>query len=61
MILDYSSAAALLGLKITTLRSMVARRQVPHIRLGKQLVRFDLAELERWLGECRVAAEAEQR
>lgn len=53
---DYSTAAEFLGLKVGTLRSMVARKQVPHIRLGPQLVRFDLAELEQWLRAHSVAA-----
>lgn len=59
MRVDYSAAAQYLGLKVGTLRSMVARKQVPHIRLGPQLVRFDLAELEKWLREHSVAANGE--
>lgn len=53
---DYREAAVYLGLKVGTLRSMVARKQVPHIRLGPQLVRFDLGELEQWLRAHSVAA-----
>jgi excisionase family DNA binding protein len=54
----YADAAKFLGIKVSTLRSMVHRRQVPHIRLGPQLVVFDLEELGRFLQECSVAATA---
>ncbi|WP_170230023.1 helix-turn-helix transcriptional regulator [Polyangium fumosum] len=47
--LDYAGAAELTGLARGTLRSMVARRQIPHIRLGARLVRFQRKDLERWL------------
>lgn len=54
--INYQDAASYLGIKVATLRSMVSRRQVPHIRLGPQLVRFDIDELEKWLREHSVAA-----
>ncbi len=54
--IDYTAAASLLGVKVTTLRSMVSRKQVPHIRLGAKLVRFDRDQLEQWLLEHSVAA-----
>jgi excisionase family DNA binding protein len=47
--LDYAGAAELTGLARGTLRSMVARRQIPHIRLGARLVRFQRNALEQWL------------
>ena len=49
--LDYKHAAALTGIKVNTLYSMVARREIPHLRLGPRLVRFSRTELERWLQE----------
>ena len=52
----YADAARHIGIKIATLRSMVHRLQVPHIRLGPQLVVFDLASLDQWLQSCTVAA-----
>jgi excisionase family DNA binding protein len=55
-LLDYGGAAALLGLKTVTLYSMVSRREVPHIRLGRRLVRFDPVELRTWLRERAVPA-----
>lgn len=54
-LMSYQEAADLLGLQPGTLYSMVSRRQIPHIRLGSRLVRFDRAELEAWLAERRVA------
>lgn len=47
--LDYSQAAARLGIKVSTLRSMVSRKQVPHIRLNAATVIFDADALEAWL------------
>jgi excisionase family DNA binding protein len=53
-LLDYPSAAAYLGVPIGTLRSMVSRKQVPHIRLTARVVRFDLAELDAMIEARRV-------
>lgn len=47
--IDYTAAAEILGVGVGTLRSMVHRKQVPHIRMGPKLVRFDRDELEQWL------------
>jgi excisionase family DNA binding protein len=49
--LAYSQAAAHLGIKIGTLRSMVCHQSVPHIRLGPRLVVFDSEQLDAWLAE----------
>ena len=45
----YHDAAELLAVPIGTLRSMVCRRQVPHIRLSPRIVIFDVDTLEGWL------------
>lgn len=45
----YHAAAQLLAVPIGTLRSMVCRRQVPHIRLSPRIVIFDVDALEGWL------------
>ena len=50
----YPVAAAITGLKIPTIQSMVCRRQVPFYRLGKRLVVFSRRELEAWMKERRV-------
>lgn len=49
--LPYPAAAAHTGLKVGTLRALVARKRVPHIRLGPRLVVFDREALDRWLAE----------
>lgn len=54
--LDYAGAAAFLGVKISTLRSLVSRGQVPHLRLTARLVVFELEALERWIDSKRVDA-----
>ena len=54
--IDYARAAVVLGVKVGTLRSMVSRGQVPHIRLSPRLVVFDIADLQAHLDAHRVAA-----
>jgi len=56
MIINYSAAAELLSVSVGTLRSMVHRKQVPHVRMGPRMVRFNRDELERWLREHTVPA-----
>ena len=52
--LTYREAARLLGIPVGTLRSMVCRRQVPHIRISPRVVVFDVACLEDWIAQRRV-------
>jgi excisionase family DNA binding protein len=52
--LNYREAARLLGIPVGTLRSMVCRRQVPHIRISPRVVVFDAASLEDWIAQRRV-------
>jgi len=52
--LGYAAAAAYLGVTVGTLRSMVHRGTVPHLRYGPRQVRFDRQDLDRWLDERRV-------
>ena len=47
--IGYDAAAQLLAIPIGTLRSMVCRRQVPHIRLSPRIVVFDVRALQSWL------------
>lgn len=58
--LNYAEAAAYIGVKVPTLRSMVCRKQVPHIRLSGKLVRFDVDELDAWLRAHSVPANGER-
>lgn len=52
----YGPAARHLGMKLGTLRSRVSRGEVPHFRVGKRLVIFDLDDLDRWLDSKRRGA-----
>jgi excisionase family DNA binding protein len=54
--LTYSEAAQFLGVPVGTLYSMACRRQLPHVRLGKRIVRFPRHELEAWVAKCHVEA-----
>lgn len=52
----YPEAAAITGLKVPTLQSMVSRKQVPHIRLGRRLVVFSKQDLMAWMSARKVSA-----
>jgi excisionase family DNA binding protein len=54
-LLTYEEAAKALNLKLGTLYALVAQSRVPHVRLGRRLVRFSRAELDEWLRRHRVA------
>jgi excisionase family DNA binding protein len=58
-LVDYREAAVYLGVPIGTLRSMVSRKQVPHVRLTARIVRFDLSELDSLIATRRVAMRGE--
>ncbi len=47
-LLDAKAAGELLGVPPTWLLAQARRDAVPHVRLGKY-VRFDAADLERWI------------
>jgi excisionase family DNA binding protein len=52
-LIDYSAAAALLGIQPQSLRRLVSQRQVPHLHVGR-LVRFDLEDLREFLNAQKV-------
>lgn len=52
----YERAAARIGTTPGTLRAMVSRGTVPHIRIGKRMVRFSLRDLDAWIAEHRQPA-----
>ena len=56
-LIAYREAASLLGLPVGTLYALVSRRQIPHVRLGRRLVRFDAAELTTWVSNHGVPVE----
>jgi excisionase family DNA binding protein len=39
-LLTYAQAARFLNVRLGTLYSLVSRKEVPHVRFGKRLVRF---------------------
>jgi len=45
----YADAAIYIGIPVGTLRSLIGRKILPHIRLGPRVVRFDLVAIDRWL------------
>lgn len=52
--LTYAQAAVYLSVPVGTLRALVHRKAIPHVRIGPQSVRFDRAELDRWIDARRV-------
>lgn len=52
--IGYQEAATLLAIPVGTLRSMVCRRQIPHVRISARIVVFDRATLNSWLARCSV-------
>ena len=48
-VLDAREAAAYLALSEATVRRMVRRGDVPHLRLGEVGLRFRLVDLDAWL------------
>ncbi len=57
-LLSYREVATLLGVKVGTLYCWVHRRHMPHVRLGKRVVRFRRDEIVAWLDANRVTAAA---
>lgn len=52
-LLDIKQAAAYLGRNVAFLRRLVARREMPHFKVGRAL-RFDVRDLDAYLASCRV-------
>ncbi len=53
-VLDAREAAAYLAVAESTLRRMVRRGDLPHVRLGEVGVRFRLVDLDAWLAANRL-------
>ena len=52
-LLDVAEAAARLGVTVRFVRRLVAERRIPYVKVGK-FVRFDPADVERWIDEHRI-------
>ena len=50
-LITYRDLAAWISLPLGTLYSLVAKKRIPHVRLGRRIVRFDRAEITSWLTE----------
>jgi excisionase family DNA binding protein len=55
-LLGYADAAKLLRLPIGTVYALVSQKRIPHIRLGRRLVRFSEASLREWIAARSVGA-----
>lgn len=55
-LVDIDGAAEYLSVTPRFVRSLVAERRIPFLKMGR-FVRFDTAELDRWLDDCRVPSE----
>jgi excisionase family DNA binding protein len=47
-ILTFKEVCSLLKLNPHHVRSLVFKKQIPHLKIGR-LLRFDLAEIEKWI------------
>jgi excisionase family DNA binding protein len=55
-VINYKTAAQFLGVPVGTVYSLVCRKQIPHIRLGRRFVRFKRQDLLKWLDSHQVNA-----
>jgi excisionase family DNA binding protein len=51
--LSIKEASKYLGMKESTLYSMVEEKEIPHFRIGRR-IRFKVADLDAWMVERRV-------
>ena len=56
-LLDLDGLAARLRVSRRFVRRLVAERRIPYCKIGR-FVRFDPDEVERWIAETRIGAEA---
>jgi excisionase family DNA binding protein len=55
-LMTYAEAAVLLNVPKGTLYTWVFEKRVPHIRLGKRMVRFSRLQIAKWLQANNVPA-----
>lgn len=55
-LMTYADVEKRTGIKVGTLYWTVANKEIPHVRLGKRMVRFRRAEIEQWLQSHSVPA-----
>lgn len=54
--LTVEQAAYLLGLKLSRIRHMIFRKQIPYIKIGAS-IRFDKTELKNWINTKAIKAD----
>jgi excisionase family DNA binding protein len=54
-LMDVNQLAERLGVQVRYVRRLVAERRIPYVKLG-HLVRFDRADVEKWIDRARVEA-----
>lgn len=59
-LLTYAALSKSSGIPIGTLYDLVSKGRIPHLRLGKRLVRFVEADVNAWLAAHKVATGAER-
>ncbi len=61
--LTYQETETLTGVKRATLYTLVFQKRIPHVRLGKRLVRFSKNAVEDWMkqNEVRVGVEGSSK
>jgi len=60
-LLTYAQAAQFLNVRLGTLYALVSRKEVPHVRLGKRLVRFSRRALSSMIADRSIAAARDSR
>lgn len=56
-LLTIAEVAERLGVQVRHVRRLVHERRIPYIKWGR-LLRFDPAEIEKWIDECRHSGQA---
>ena len=54
-LIDITAVAARLGVQVRHVRRLVHERRIPYIKWG-HLIRFDPADIDRWIDEARTPA-----
>ena len=58
--MNYQEAARYLRVPDGTLRQMVSRKAIPHVRISSRGVLFEISALDAWIAARRVNPEPEQ-
>ena len=57
----YARLAEITGIKLETLYAMVHEKRIPHVRLGRRLVRFCATDIDAWLAAKAVGVDEGKR